>query len=41
MAGVNELDRIQRRYQERDASASLTGYWTLRNPVVLHLAQER
>lgn len=36
-----ELDRIRARYAERDASAGLTGFWTLRNPVVLHLAQER
>ena len=36
-----ELDRAAARYRERDASAALTGYWTLRNPVVLHAAQER
>ncbi len=33
--------RIARRYRERDASAALSGFWTLRNPVVLHGAQER
>lgn len=38
---MGELDRIAARYRERDASSSLTGFWTLRNPVVLHLAQER
>lgn len=38
---MNEIDRIQQRYRERDASADLTGFWTLRNPVALHLAQER
>lgn len=38
---MSELERIQRRYEERDAAAALTGFWTLRNPVVLHLAQER
>jgi len=38
---VGELDRIEARYRERDASASLSGFWSLRNPVVLHLAQER
>lgn len=36
-----ELDRAAARYRERDASAALTGFWTLRNPVVLHAAQER
>ncbi|NWG76329.1 MAG: class I SAM-dependent methyltransferase [Rubrivivax sp.] len=38
---MSELDRIRGRYRERDADAALTGFWTLRNPVVLHLAQER
>lgn len=38
---MSEIDRIQARYRERDASAALSGFWTLRNPVVLHLAQER
>lgn len=38
---MSELDRIEARYRQRDASSSLTGFWTLRNPVVLHLAQER
>lgn len=36
-----ELDRAAARYRERDASASLTGFWSLRNPAVLHVAQER
>lgn len=36
-----ELDRAAARYRERDASAALTGFWTLRNPAVLHAAQER
>lgn len=36
-----EIDRIQDRYRERDASVALSGFWTLRNPVVLHIAQER
>lgn len=36
-----ELERAAERYRERDASAALTGFWTLRNPVVLHAAQER
>jgi len=38
---MSEGDRIRRRYEERDADASLKQFWTLRNPVVLHLAQER
>jgi ubiquinone/menaquinone biosynthesis C-methylase UbiE len=38
---MDEIERIQRRYRERDASDALTGFWTLRNPVVLHFAQER
>jgi len=38
---MHELERIEQRYRERDASEALTGFWTLRNPVVLHLAQER
>lgn len=37
----SEHERIQQRYVERDASAALTGFWRLDNPVVLHLAQER
>lgn len=36
-----ELDRAAARYRERDASTALTGYWSLRNPAVLHVAQER
>ena len=38
---MSELGRAAARYRERDASASLTGFWTLRNPAVLHAAQER
>ena len=38
---MSEIDRIQQRYRERDGSRALTGFWTLDNPVVLHLAQER
>lgn len=38
---MSEMQRIRDRYRERDASAALTGFWTLRNPVALHLAQER
>jgi len=38
---MDEADRVQRRYRERDASAALTGFWTLNNPVVLHILQER
>jgi len=38
---VSELQRIRERYEARDASAALSGFWTLANPVVLHLAQER
>lgn len=38
---MDEADRVQRRYQERDASDVLTGFWTLNNPVVLHILQER
>ena len=38
---MDELERVAARYRERDASAALTGFWTLRNPVVLHAAQER
>ena len=38
---MSEIDRIQQRYLERDASKTLSGFWTLTNPVVLHLAQER
>ncbi|MCW5666927.1 MAG: class I SAM-dependent methyltransferase [Piscinibacter sp.] len=36
-----ELERAAARYRERDASAALTGFWSLRNPAVLHVAQER
>lgn len=36
-----ELDRVAERYRQRDASAALTGFWTLSNPAVLHAAQER
>ncbi|MBX3606833.1 MAG: class I SAM-dependent methyltransferase [Piscinibacter sp.] len=36
-----ELERAQARYRERDASATLTGFWTLRQPAVLHAVQER
>lgn len=38
---MSELERIRQRYAERDARADLSGFWTLRNPVALHLAQER
>lgn len=38
---MDELERIRQRYAERDAAGSLTGFWSLRNPVALHLAQER
>jgi SAM-dependent methyltransferase len=38
---VDELERAAARYRERDTSAALTGFWTLRNPAVLHVAQER
>lgn len=38
---MDELDRIRQRYEERDATSALTGFWTLRNPIVLQLAQER
>lgn len=41
VASVDEAERVQRRYRERDASAALTGFWTLNNPVVLHILQER
>jgi ubiquinone/menaquinone biosynthesis C-methylase UbiE len=38
---VAEIDRIRDRYRERDASVALSRFWTLRNPLVLHIAQER
>jgi SAM-dependent methyltransferase len=38
---MDETERIQRRYEERDACAALTGFWSLKNPTVLHAAQER
>lgn len=38
---AHELERVRQRYAERDASPALTGFWTLRNPVVLHISQER
>jgi SAM-dependent methyltransferase len=38
---MSEDDRVRSRYAERDASQTLSGFWTLTNPVVLHLAQER
>lgn len=38
---MDEIDRIQRRYQERDADQLLSGFWTLANPVAVHLMQER
>lgn len=36
-----ELERAAARYRERDASAALSGFWSLRHPAVLHVAQER
>jgi len=36
-----EAKRIQGRYQERDAAKGETEFWTYRNPVVLHISQER
>ncbi|MDP1901628.1 MAG: class I SAM-dependent methyltransferase [Rubrivivax sp.] len=36
-----EAERIVERYRQRDASAALSGFWSLTNPVALHLAQER
>lgn len=38
---MDEIERVGRRYRERDASAALSGFWTLRDPAVLHVAQER
>jgi SAM-dependent methyltransferase len=38
---VNDLDRARARYVERDANPELSGFWTLTNPVVVHLMQER
>ena len=38
---MSEIERIQQRYAVRDASSAFTSFWTLTNPVVLHLAQER
>ncbi len=38
---MSEIERIQQRYAVRDASSVFTNFWTLTNPVVLHLAQER
>ena len=38
---MSELQRIRERYAERDGSAALSGFWSLANPVALHLAQER
>jgi SAM-dependent methyltransferase len=38
---MNELERTQARYEERDRSQALSGFWTLANPVVVHLMQER
>lgn len=38
---MDEIERIQRRYEERDANAALTGFWSLGSPAVLHAVQER
>jgi SAM-dependent methyltransferase len=38
---ATEPQRAAARFRERDASTALTGFWTLRNPAVLHIAQER
>lgn len=38
---MSEIERIQQRYEVRDASSAFTNFWTLTNPVALHLAQER
>lgn len=38
---MSEIERIQRHYQNRDASLSLSGFWSLANPVAVHLMQER
>ncbi len=38
---MDELERIRARYLERDGSTELSGFWTLDNPVVVHLIQER
>lgn len=38
---MSEIDRIKHRYRVRDADPSLSGFWTLANPVVVHLMQER
>ncbi|AGU52435.1 methyltransferase domain-containing protein [Variovorax paradoxus B4] len=38
---MDEIERIKSRYEERDASARLTGFWSINNPAILHIAQER
>lgn len=38
---MNELERARARYIERDSNPELSGFWTLTNPVVVHLMQER
>lgn len=38
---MSEIDRIQQHYQDRDANQSLSGFWSLANPVAVHLMQER
>ena len=38
---MSEIERIQRRYRERDADQRLSGFWKLSNPVAVHLMQER
>lgn len=38
---MSEIERIQRHYKNRDASSSLGEFWSLANPVAVHLMQER
>lgn len=38
---TDEVKRIQQHYHERDTSVIDSGFWTFRNPVVLHVTQER
>lgn len=35
------IDRIRKRYQERDSRDGVTNFWTLRNPIVAHIAQQK
>ncbi|MDO5653063.1 MAG: class I SAM-dependent methyltransferase [Brachymonas sp.] len=38
---MKELERAQQQYRQRDSDPSIRSFWSLSNPVALHLLQER